>query len=262
MTARGIITTVESETSQDYGFHLKGTGRIKLQSDKMLPAQKAAELGSECDRLFTTMQKYQELVTQAESDPGQCDDDLERARALLKTATDSAKSELVRSKLQGMLDGHANRAAYARKSARRLAGVLNKPAADWTSTDLAGKSVKLEDFRGKVVVMDFWYRGCGWCMFAMPQVKQLADDYKGQPVVFLGMNTDRNPADAQVVVKTFGLDYPTIRAEGIPEKYGVEGFPTLVIVDPAGIVREFHVGFSPTLRDDMSRRIKQLLPGE
>ena len=62
--------------------------------------------------------------------------------------------------------------------------------------------------------MDFWYRGCGWCMYAMPQVKQLAEDYKDKPVVVLGMNTDRNEEDARFVVKELGLDVPADQSRG------------------------------------------------
>ena len=39
--------------------------------------------------------------------------------------------------------------------------------------DQQGKTVKLADFKGKVIVLDFWYRGCGWCIMAMPQIKEV-----------------------------------------------------------------------------------------
>jgi hypothetical protein len=51
-----------------------------------------------------------------------------------------------------------------------------------------------------------------------------------------------------------------LRADDLPEKYGVRGFPTLIIIDPAGIVRDVHVGYSPTLRADVAKVIEGLLP--
>ena len=57
-----------------------------------------------------------------------------------------------------------------------------------------------------------------------------------------------------------GLKYATLRAEGIPEKYGVQGFPTLILIDPEGKVRDVHVGYSPTLRIDVAKAIEGLLP--
>ena len=102
--------------------------------------------------------------------------------------------------------------------------VLNKTAATWTTTDLAGQKHSLEDYRGQVVALDFWYRGCGWCLRAMPQVKALADQFHGQPVVILGVNTDQKDADAQFVVDKLQLNYLTLHGTGIPEKYGVQRF--------------------------------------
>jgi hypothetical protein len=96
-------------------------------------------------------------------------------------------------------------------------------------------------------------------MYAMPQVKQLAADYKDKPVVVLGMNTDRDEKDTRVVIDVFGLTHPTIKAEGIPEKYKVDGFPTMIIVDQAGVVRDVHVGYSADLHEQVSKKINELL---
>jgi thiol-disulfide isomerase/thioredoxin len=107
--------------------------------------------------------------------------------------------------------------------------------------------------------MDFWYRGCGWCVRAMPQMKQIAEHFKDQPVVVLGMNTDQNEADARFVIDKMGLNYPTVKATGIPQKYKVSGFPTLLIVDQEGVLRDIHVGYSPTLREEVVGAVEKLL---
>jgi thiol-disulfide isomerase/thioredoxin len=151
-------------------------------------------------------------------------------------------------------------ASYYMKQAEDRAAVVGKPAAEWEAKDLQGKSHALNDFHGKVVLLDFWYRGCGWCMRAMPQIIQLADEFKDQPVAILGMNTDQNEKDAQFVVDAMKLNYPVLKAHGIPEKYKVQGFPTLVIIDPNGKVADLHVGYSPTLREDVGAIVKSLLP--
>ena len=145
-------------------------------------------------------------------------------------------------------------------SAKRRADVVGKAAAGWELKGLDGKTHTLTEYRGKVVVLDFWYRGCGWCIKAMPQLNALTGQFEGRPVAVLGMNTDRDEADAKFVSDAMGLKYETLRALGIPEKYGVQGFPTLIVIDPEGKVREVHVGYSPTLQTDLTKLIEGLLP--
>jgi thiol-disulfide isomerase/thioredoxin len=148
---------------------------------------------------------------------------------------------------------------YELKDKEREKLVLGKMAAGWSTTDIDGGSHSMEGYKGKVVVMDFWYRGCGWCIKAMPQIKEVVEHYRDKPVVVLGMNTDRDEKDARFVVDKLGLNYATLKATGLPEKFAVQGFPTLVIVDQHGIVRKRHVGYSPTLRKDLIEDIDLLL---
>jgi thiol-disulfide isomerase/thioredoxin len=122
-----------------------------------------------------------------------------------------------------------------------------------------GSPRSLEACRGKVVVLDFWYRGCAWCIRAMPQVKQIAAHFQGRPVEVFGMNTDRGEADAKFVVDKLALNYPTLKGEGVPEKYGVSGFPTLLVIDQAGVLRDIHVGYSPTLAKNVIASVEKLL---
>jgi thiol-disulfide isomerase/thioredoxin len=162
--------------------------------------------------------------------------------------------------LDDSIKSYDRMASYVSGEAARRAKVVGHPAAEWEAADLKGKSHTLKEYRGKVVIMDFWYRGCGWCMRAMPQVKQLAAEFKGQPVVVLGMNTDRDEADAKFVVDKMKLDYQTLKIEqNLPEKYGVQGFPTLIIIDQQGKVHDMHVGYSPTLQREVGEIVRQLL---
>src|SRR5581483_3876908 len=123
--------------------------------------------------------------------------------------------------------------------------------------DLDGHTHHLSDYRGNVVVLDFWYRGCGWCMQAMPQINQIADDFKGKPVVVLGMNTDTNPADTRFVIDAMKLRYQTLVIDrDAVEKFKVDCFPSLLVIDARGIVRVFDEGYSETLRENMDKKIQ------
>src|SRR5262249_2298317 len=94
---------------------------------------------------------------------------------------------------------------------------------------------------------------------AMPQINQLTQDFKDQPVAVLGMNIDKDEKDALFVIDKMKLAYPSLKAEGMPEKYGVQGYPTLIILDQKGKVADVHVGYWPTLRADVAKSLKRLL---
>jgi thiol-disulfide isomerase/thioredoxin len=256
---RGAVTGAEAAMSQQYGFNSKGTGTTKLESDQTVAAAELATLARDFDAFFDASRDYQAMMGGVAKDPANAARTIAAAKDVLDKARAKVTTPDVTKELDRMLGGHESNAEYAAQSAGRFKAVLNKPAAEWSATDVDGKPVKLADFRGKVVVMDFWYRGCGWCMYAMPQVMRLADDYKDKGVVVLGMSTDAAEKDARFVIDAMGLKYPTIKAAGIPERYGVQGFPTLIVVDGKGVVREVHVGYSPTLRADLGKTIDGIL---
>jgi peroxiredoxin len=93
----------------------------------------------------------------------------------------------------------------------------------------------------------------------MPQLRQITEHFKDKPVVVFGMNTDDKEEDAKFVIDKMGLNYRNLKATGLAEKYKVGGFPVLFIIDPQGIVRDIHVGYSPTLKDDVVHSVERLL---
>ena len=261
-TARGAIKRIEQNTAQDYGFKGKGTGTVELTSVEKKDATWLATFASAADRYFAANKAYEAASEVASKDAVRAKPLLLEAKAKLQAARDSTEQPIFREQLDRQLAKHETTATYYVGSAQRRADVVGKPAADWSLQDLDGKTHALADLRGQVVVLDFWYRGCGWCIKAMPQMNALAEQFKGRPVTILGMNTDSDLADAKFVVDAMGLKYETLRAKGIPEKYGVQGFPTLIIVDREGKVSDVHVGYSPTLQVEVAKGIEGLLKPE
>jgi peroxiredoxin len=262
--ARGLPARLTSESTQSYGIHGKYSSKIELASLETRSPQWMANYNREVTTALAAMKSYDDAFEALErGDPN--------ATAPSTDGLAQAKKSITMAKLAELLDSKINERdqtiKYCSEEAQNRAAVLGKPAPDWQLTDLSGKSVALKDLRGKVVVLDFWYRGCGWCMRAMPQVKQLSQDFQSRPVVVFGMNTDPDAKDAQFVVDTFALPYPTLRiprdpTEGkssVTEQYHVQGFPTLILIGSDGVVRGIHVGYSPTLRDDITKKINSLL---
>lgn len=143
----------------------------------------------------------------------------------------------------------------------RTSRVLGKPLGDWEATDLDGRRHAAEDYRGKIVVADFWFRSCPYCILAMPQVKAVAARFRGRPVEVLGMNVDENVDDARFMVDSVGMPWPTLQAKSLEGLFHVRDFgcPSIFVIDGAGVVRSVRVGYSATLCEDLGAEVEALL---
>jgi peroxiredoxin len=258
--ARGLISRRESANTQGYGFKGTGTGTTELVGVKPIDSTLHKQLAAEETGYFASLAAYGKATRAAgEAKPDEAAKLLAAALSSLQAANTAITHPVLKADLAERVKGHDQTAKYTVEDAARRAKVVGQPAAAFETTDIDGKKVALADLKGKVVVLDFWYRGCGWCIKAMPQMNGLAEDFAGQPVAVFGMNTDRDEADARFVIEKMGLKYPTLKATGLPEKFGVQGFPTLIVIDPAGNVHDMHVGYTATLREDVGRQIRGLL---
>lgn len=119
---------------------------------------------------------------------------------------------------------------------------LPRPAPAFSLKDLNGNTVSLADYKGKVVLVDFWATFCGPCLKAMPRLQKLHDAYSAQGFSLLGIATDEEGAAkvAPVAAKT-RVRYPILISDPNAWKnYGVTTLPALFLIDRKGqIVRQF-----------------------
>jgi peroxiredoxin len=110
--------------------------------------------------------------------------------------------------------------------------------------DLDGKPMKLSEFRGKVVVLDFWGDWCPHCRPAYTYQNHLVKRMEGEPFVLLGVNCDATKDQAKLVVKNHKLtwrswyDGDAQMIGPIYTKYGIKGIPTTFIIDKKGVIQQ------------------------
>jgi thiol-disulfide isomerase/thioredoxin len=149
--------------------------------------------------------------------------------------------------------------AAAEQPGRRAAGPqVGEVAPAWQTVDPEGKKHKLADYKGKIVVMDFWATWCPPCKRAMPGLQKLHEEYKDQGVVVLGMNfAEKSGGDPVGYMKqqkfTYGL---MLSSEEVAKAYGVSGIPAFFVVGPDGKVIHRAVGYSTENERQLEEVIK------
>lgn len=123
----------------------------------------------------------------------------------------------------------------------------NDLAPDFELTTLEGKKVKLSDYKGKKVILNFWATWCPPCRAEMPDMEEFYSTYKDKDIVILGVNLTKSEQEESVVrefIKSYGITYPIpLDVESsVAETYQVSAIPTSYFIDTKGVIREKIVG--------------------
>ena len=130
------------------------------------------------------------------------------------------------------------------------------PAPDFTLNDINGKPLTLLSLRGQYVILDFWGSWCPWCIKGFPEMKNYYAKYKGK---FEILGIDCNDSDAKWKSAVAANELPWLqvynpRDSKVLEDYGIQGFPTKIIIDPKGNIVQTIIGEDPafyTLLDEL-----------
>ncbi len=122
-----------------------------------------------------------------------------------------------------------------------LAPKVGREVPEIEAEDIGGARFKLSDFRGKVVVLDFWGFWCPHCVRLIPHEKALVEKMKDRPFALLGVNSDSNRAETERYIFETGINWRSwwdgSQDGPIARRWQPAGFPMLYVIDHRGILR-------------------------
>lgn len=137
---------------------------------------------------------------------------------------------------------------------------VGQAAPGFSLKDLEGKEVSLDQYRGKIVVLDFWATWCGPCRQTMPILDAIQEQYRGK-LVLLAINLQESKDKVREYVLGENLNARVLLDEdsSVGSLYGVSGIPMQVIIDQNGTIQRLVTGFGPGMEYQMKKKIDQLL---
>jgi thiol-disulfide isomerase/thioredoxin len=137
-------------------------------------------------------------------------------------------------------------------------------APDFHVTTLTGESIALSQLAGKVVVMDFWATWCGPCRESVPELKALTKKYPSDKLVVISFSADHDEQAWKTFIAQKGMDWNQYYdGDGrIRNSFGVNAFPTYIVVDANGFVYDRIVGLNPQMSivGHLKDTLKTILP--
>lgn len=136
---------------------------------------------------------------------------------------------------------------------------MNRRAPEFARKDLAGKSVDLKNFRGKVVLLNFWATWCAPCQLEMPAFAAWQRQYGPDGLQVIGISMDDDATPVVGLVAKFKLNYPVLMGDAnLGRQYGgVLGLPLTYLIDRDGVLRARFQG--ETDLKTIERRLQTIL---
>lgn len=134
-------------------------------------------------------------------------------------------------------------------------------APDFVLKSATGENLRLSEFRGDVVMINFWATWCGPCRQEMPLLDDLYGRYQRVGFSLLGVNIDDDSRRAMQMVQELGVSFPVLFDERkeVSKLYAVEAMPVTILVDREGRVRHVHHGYKPGYEEKYLTEIRSLL---
>lgn len=141
------------------------------------------------------------------------------------------------------------------------AGTVSGPAPDFTLKSRSGENLKLSEYRGDVVMINFWASWCAPCRQEMPLLEELYKKYSDLGFTLLAVNVEEDSSKADDLLKEIPVTFPVLfdNTNKVSKLYNVVAMPSTVIVDRDGNMRYLHRGYLPGYEEQYKKQVKELI---
>jgi peroxiredoxin len=135
------------------------------------------------------------------------------------------------------------------------------PAPPFTLTAKGGQDVSLAQYKGQVVMINFWASWCGPCRQEMPLLESIYRKYNKMGFTMIGVNVEPDSKAADEWLKATPVSFPILydRDSKVSKLYNVAGMPSTVIIDRSGNLRKLHRGYQPGDENEYLDSIRALI---
>jgi len=141
------------------------------------------------------------------------------------------------------------------------ADIDNSAAPDFTLKSESGENLRLSEFRGEVVMINFWASWCGPCRQEMPLLDELYSQYKPMGFTILGVNVEEDSSKAKQMLDESPVNFPVLfdNQSEVSKLYNVVAMPSTVLVDRDGNIRYLHQGYKPGFEEAYQQQVRALI---
>lgn len=156
---------------------------------------------------------------------------------------------------------HGMIAAVVLATSAVSAGLKQSSAPDFTLKSNEGENIRLSEYRGEVVLINFWASWCGPCRQEMPVLSELHDKYHALGFTVLGVNVEADTRKARKLLQDLPVSFPVVfdSDSAVSKQYNVVAMPSTVLVDRDGNMRYLHKGYKPGLEDVYQQQVRDLV---
>jgi thiol-disulfide isomerase/thioredoxin len=135
------------------------------------------------------------------------------------------------------------------------------PAPKFQLTSMAGGAINLDQYKGQVVMLNFWASWCGPCREEMPILEKLHAKYKPMGFTMIGVNVEPDSAEAAKWLKATPVTFPILfdTKSEVSKLYAVQSMPSTVIIDRKGNLRWLHRGYKAGDENEYLNQIRALV---